>query len=445
MKFLSRVVWSEGMYLGPQQFQAQNRYFEESLQFASNSLNYRPYGLSGCMLDADALRNGTVALVHARGLFADGLPFHMPECDPVPPARPIADLFPPTRESLTVRLAVPERRTSGINCATNGTPSDSRYLLEMRNFIDESTGADERPVQIGRKRLRLILDTEPHEGLTFLAIARVKRDGAGHYVYDPEFIPPCLEFSASERLLVVVRQLIEILEQKSATLGGGAKVKPNEYSTRDLAAFWLLHSVNSAIAVLRHLWTSKRGHPEELFLELSRLAGALCTFSLDSHPRTLPLYDHDEPGLCFAALDAHIRSHLEIILPTNCIQVRLEKTANFFYEGEITDARCLGRSRWVFSIHSDAGEAEVISRTPQLAKICSSKFVGELVKRAMAGLELTHLPMPPAAVPAKVETQYFGVNRSGPFWDSIVQTRRIGVYVPDELPNPELELFVVLE
>jgi len=222
-------------------------------------------------------------------------------------------------------------------------------------------------------------------------------------------------------------------------------VKANEYSPRDLAAFWLLHSVNSAIAVLRHLWTSKRGHPEELFLELSRLAGALCTFSLDSHPRTLPLYDHDEPGLCFSVLDAHIRSHLEIILPTNCIQVRLEKTANFFYEGEITDPRCLGRSRWVFSIHSDAGEAEVISRTPQLAKICSSKFVGELVKRAMAGLELTHLPMPPAAVPAKVETQYFGVNRSGPFWDSIVQTRRIGVYVPGELPNPELELFVVLE
>ena len=296
MKFLSRVVWSEGMYLGPQQFQAQNRYFEESLQFASNSLNYRPYGLSGCMLDADALRNGTVALVHARGLFADGLPFHMPEADPIPPARPIADLFPPTRESLTVRLAVPERRSSGINCATNGAPSDSRYLMEIRNFIDESTGTDERPVQIGRKRLRLVFDTEPHDGLTSIAVARVIRDGAGHYVYDPEFIPPCLEFSASERLLVLVRQLIEILEQKSATLSGGSKVKPNEYSTRDLAAFWLLHSVNSGIAVLRHLWTSKRGHPEELFLELSRLAGALCTFSLDSHPRTLPLYDHDEPG-----------------------------------------------------------------------------------------------------------------------------------------------------
>ncbi len=55
------------------------------------------------------------------------------------------------------------------------------------------------------------------------------------------------------------------------------------------------------------------------------------------------------------------------------------------------------------------------------------------------------MPMPPAAVQTKVEMQYFGVNRSGPFWDHIVQTRRIGVYVPGELPNPELDLFVVLD
>jgi len=445
MKFLSRVVWSEGMYLGPQQFQAQNRYFEESLHFTSDSLNFRPYGLTGCALDADALGNGTVSLVHARGLFPDGLTFHMPEGDPLPPPRPIGDLFPPTHDSLTIRLAIPVRRPSGVNCLVNGGSVDSRYRAEVRNFIDESTGLDERPVQVGLKRFRLVLDTEPQDGLESLAIARVIRDGAGHYVYDPSFIPPCLQVSASPRLLLLLRQLLEILEEKSSTLSGGATAKANEYSPRDLAAFWLLHSVNSACAVLRHLWTSKRGHPEEVFLELSRLAGALCTFSLESHPRELPLYDHDDPTTCFAALDNHIRSHLEIILPTNCLQIPLEQTANYFYEGAITDSRCLGRARWVLGIHSDAGEAEVIGRTPQLVKVCSSKFVGELVKRALAGLELTHLPLPPGAIHAKVETQYFGIARSGPFWDHIVQTKRVGVYVPGELPNPELELFVVLD
>ena len=48
-----------------------------------------------------------------------------------------------------------------------------------------------------------------------------------------------------------------------------------------------MHAVNSGLAALRHLRISKRGHPEELFMEMSRLGGALCTFALDSHPRTL--------------------------------------------------------------------------------------------------------------------------------------------------------------
>jgi type VI secretion system protein ImpJ len=445
MRFLSRVVWSEGMYLGPHVFQCQNRYFEDSLQFATSTLYYQPYGLLGCALDPDALRNGTVSLVHARGLFPDGLPFHMPECDPLPPARPIADLFPPTREGLIVLLAIPTGQTGGANCAVDTDLPDARFIAETRPFQDENTGADERQVRIGRKNIRLLLDTEPQEGFSCLPVARIVRDGSGHYVFDADFIPPCLQLGASERLMLMVRQLIEILDQKSATLSRPAGEPAKEFSVRNIANFWLLHAVNSGLSALRHNWASKRGHPEELFLEMSRLGGALCTFSLDSHPRTLPLYNHDRLGECFGALEHHIRTHLEIVVPTNCIAIPLTKVDEYFYEAEIADTRCLGRSRWVIGIQSHIGEAELIGKTPELVKVCSSKFVGELVKRAMPGLGLTHLQVPPPAISARLESQYFGIGRTGPFWDHIVQTRRVGIYVPGDLPDPELELLVVLE
>ena len=38
MKTLTKPVWSEGMYLGPHHFQAQNRYFEDALNFVTESL-----------------------------------------------------------------------------------------------------------------------------------------------------------------------------------------------------------------------------------------------------------------------------------------------------------------------------------------------------------------------------------------------------------------------
>src|SRR5262245_2223499 len=102
MKHLTRVIWSEGMHLGPHHFQAQNRYFEDSIHLATTSLWFAPYGIIGCALNHEALRNGTLAIVHARGLFPDGLPFNMPESDALPPARNISDLISPVRDAVTV-------------------------------------------------------------------------------------------------------------------------------------------------------------------------------------------------------------------------------------------------------------------------------------------------------------------------------------------------------
>ena len=78
-------------------------------------------------------------------------------------------------------------------------------------------------------------------------------------------------------------------------------------------------------------------------------------------------------------------------------------------------------------------------------KLCSKEFIPQLVRRALPGMELTHLPVPPSAIPVKADFHYFGVSRGGPCWDHIVKTRQIGLYIPGDLPDPSIELLVVLE
>jgi type VI secretion system protein ImpJ len=182
-----------------------------------------------------------------------------------------------------------------------------------------------------------------------------------------------------------------------------------------------------------------------MFREMSRLAGALCTFSLDSSPRSLPAYNHYDSGPAFDYLQEHILRHLEIIVPSQAVVIPLKPAARYFYEGEIRDQRCMGRSRWILGMRSPVGEADLISKTLQLVKVCSAQFVPELVKRALPGLSLTHMQVPPSAISAKVDSQYFAITRSGPCWEHIMQTRSVGVYVPGELPSPEIELIVLLE
>jgi type VI secretion system protein ImpJ len=449
MKLLSRVVWAEGMYLAPQHFQAQNRYFEESFHFATASLWRDAYGLAACQLDADALRNGTVSLLHARGMFQDGLPFDIPECDPRPDPRNIVEQFLPTTDSLTVALAIPRWREGQQNCDLDSfTAGSARYLSTTEMVHDENTGLEPKPVQMGRKNIRLIVLPAKDENALTLPIARVMRDQSGHFVYDPAFVPPCLRISASERLASILQKLVEILEEKSAVVTQeqqtGEKFQTG-MSARQVAQFWFLHAINSSLTPLRHILMAKHRHPEELFREMSRLAGALCTFSLDSNPRSLPAYDHYDPGPVFATLEEHILRHLEIIVPSQAVVIPLKAAARYFYEGEVRDQRCLGLSRWMLGIRSPIGEADLIAKTQQLVKVCSSQFVPELVKRALPGLGLSHRQVPPAAIAAKVDSQYFVISRSGPCWEHIMKTRTVGVYVPGELPSPEIELIVLLE
>jgi type VI secretion system protein ImpJ len=193
------------------------------------------------------------------------------------------------------------------------------------------------------------------------------------------------------------------------------------------------------------LYLSKQGHPEELYMEMLRLGGALCTFGLETSAATLPLYDHLELQACFEALDSHIRQHLELVVPTNCLSVKLEQVDRYFWEGDIKDTRLVGSSRWYLSIASNIGEADLISGTPALVKICSSRFVPELVRRALPGMKLSHVPNPPSSLAPRITNQYFMLNRSGPCWDHLLETRRVGIYVPGDIPVPEIELLVLLE
>lgn len=436
------------MHLAQHHFQAQSRYFEDVLQFALTHLFFAPYGVAGYELNAEALRNGTVALVHARGVMPDGLAFQMPDADPLPAPLAIDDLFSPVQDSHLVLLTVPAYEPNGRNCAPAGDGAGVRYVAETRLVTDQTTGRDERPVSMGRKNFSLHLDDEVADGSASLALARVQRDGTGRFVYDPAYVPPCLQIGASPRLMDLLGRMIGMLEAKSDALGQerrAARPSHGAYSGHEVASFWLLHAINSAVAPLRHHLQGRHSRPEQLYVELARLAGALCTFGLGSHPRTIPAYDHEHLGECFAALDQHIRAHLEVVLPTNCVSIPLQRESAYLYTGTIADRRCFGRSRWIIGIHSSAGEADTITRVPQLVKVCSRKFTPELVKRAHSGLQLDHLPVPPAAISPRADSQYFGINKAGPCWDTLVDTGEVGVYVPDALPEAELEVLVVLE
>jgi len=242
--------------------------------------------------------------------------------------------------------------------------------------------------------------------------------------------------------------VIEILDAKSETLAGQRRKDPKEPAesgTRDVASFWLTHSIHSSLAPLRHVLEQKRSRPEQAYAELARLGGALCTFALDSHPRALPAYDHDRLGDCFAALERHIRSHLELVVPTNCVSIPLSRSRKLLHTGKVADQRCFGPSRWVLGVRSRTKPADLIRGVPTLVKVCAGQHIVRLVSSGLAGLTLEHLAAPPSAIPRDAAAQYFSIGRDGPCWEAMVKSGDVGVYAPEILADAEFELHVVLE
>jgi type VI secretion system protein ImpJ len=451
MKFLSRVVWTEGMYLGPHHFQTQSRYFEDSIAFVVSNLWHQPWGLLHFALDEESISTGNLALLHASGIFPDGLAFDLPNSDPPPPVRNLIDAFPATQSSLNLFLAVPSRRDTGNDYeadrnnsaeATSGT----RFTGMRRVMRDETNGLDEREVELGQKNLRLITEVEITPDVSTLPIARVLRDGRGHMVFDPNFVPACLRVNASEVLMLLLKRLLDTIQEKCSSISRAGRARGTfeaGAAELDVANYWFLHAMYTALPQLRHLCDTKHAHPEEVFCELARVAGALCTFSLDSNPAELPNYNHRDPGPVFARLDQHIRHHLEIVIPSNALNLEFHSGGPYIQEAVITDERCLRRARWILGVRSAIGESDLMRLAPQLIKICSARFTVELVKRALPGMSLTHLSVPPAALHPQPDMQYFALDLAGPCWEHILQTKTVGVYIPGEITNAEFTLTVI--
>jgi type VI secretion system protein ImpJ len=448
MKFLSRVVWSEGMHLSPQHFQMQSRYFEDSLWFLSRSLRNNPWGLLSLSLDEDSVRNGRAALRFASGIFPDGLAFEIPDSDPAPPELGIRDLFAPTDSEIILHLAVPGRLSQGADTDL-ADGSTSRYGVIERVLRDETISQDEYAVALGRKNIRLYSASQLHPGHVSLPIARILRDGKGGFTSDPAFLPPLLRIGVVGDLLRRIKHLTDSIEDKIAVTRRGRKtVGQFEAGTSalDVANYWFLHALCSVMPSLRHHLGTRNGHPEELYSVLAEVSGSLCTFSLESSPDTIPAYDHLNLNRVFDELEHHIRRHLDIVVPPNSITLEFRRSEQqYVFFAPVTDERCFRRSRWIFGIRSDIPESAILRMVPSLVKVCSSEGVVKLVQRALPGLDLMHLPVPPAALTAEVDMQYFSIGMSGPCWQHILATKQVGIYLPGDLGHTIFDVRIITE
>ena len=443
-----KIVWNEGMLLTPHHFQQWDNYYEELLSSRLASVSPYEWGILDLQVNTDAIANGNFDLLRCRTVMPDGLVVNIPEGDPAPDARPIEGHYDPDAERLEVYLAVPAKRAGAVNFQRDGGAPDQmvRYGQTAGAVPDETTGENERQIAFARCNLRLLFADELREGYSSIKIAELERTATGQLKLSENYIPPALNLRASPWLENMLRQLVEILITKSSSLGEQLSRRTTslaDFTTSDVAVFWLLHTVNSAIPGLAHLFRTRVVHPERLYFEMAELAGKLMTFTPDRHPKDIVRYEHTELYTTFSQLAQEIRDLLETVIPTRCVPIPLEKVRESLYAGRVLDDRLLKEAAFYLAVRAEIPEVQLIERVPRVIKVASRDTIDVVIGSALPGVTLTLASPPPAPIPLRPKFHYFRLDANGMFWERIAGSKALAVYVPEELKDETVEMYAV--
>jgi type VI secretion system protein ImpJ len=132
------------------------------------------------------------------------------------------------------------------------------------------------------------------------------------------------------------------------------------------------------------------------------------------------------------------------VVPSNFVSLPLKLVQPSIYATSIDRDDYLTNTRMYLAIKAETGQADVIAKTPHLIKVASVDQVEYLVQQALPGVLLTHVPTPPNAIPVKLGYQYFSLTPQGIPWESIGKSRNLAAFAPEDFPNPQMELLILL-
>ena len=443
-----KVVWNEGMLLTPHHFQQWDNYYEEVLTSRLRAVMPYEYGVLDLQVNREAVANGNFQITNCAAVLPDGLLINVPDTEAVPDMRPVGNHFHPEQEKLGVHLAIPAKKIGEANYQANGAKANInlRFLQEGALVRDETTGTNEQPMAFAKSNLRIIFDDELRDGFTSIKIAELERTPTGQLKISEEYIPPVLKVSASIWLVNMLRQLVEILITKSGSLGEQRRQRNAslaDFTTSEVAIFWLLHTINNSIPTMAHYFRSPLLHPEPLYLEMAQLVGQLMTFATEFHPKDIVRYEHNDLYFTFSNLSAMLKELLETVIPSRCVPIPLEKTRETLYVGRVEDERLLKEAGFYLAVRAQMPESKLIEGVPRVIKIASRDVIDSVIGSALPGVVLTHSNPPPAPIPARIGFRYFMLDTIGPYWNGIKGSKVIAVYVPDEIPDEKLEMYAV--
>lgn len=429
-----RVVWSEGLLIGPQHLQQLDLYHERLLGMRLAALDPLHWGVVSLDVDHAALASGQFKLQRLHVVLPDGTVLALDASDPELPAlRRMDAVFPPGQSTLEVFVALPRER-EGIDNYAETPNSGARFRIARREVRDTLAPERRSEVAFGQRNACLLFGGESQTDHVVLKIAEVCRDQSGRMYLMDAYVPPCTRIAAAPFLLAGVRRLIEAMNHRRRALNDARRQSPSsesvEWNAMDVTRYLLLSTINGYLPLLDHFLDAADQSPRALYTTLTQLAGQLVTFTTQGDPGELPKFAYRDLGGTFEALFARITALLFATVPTHCISVPLRLRDDGSYFCALDDERLRACERFLLAVQTDLPERQVAVQLPSFAKLAAASEIQSIVRAATPGAPVEVNHRPPGAVPVRAGHVYFDIATQNPYWHKVEVERELAVYLP---------------
>jgi type VI secretion system protein ImpJ len=434
---LNPVAWSEGMFLRPHHFQQADLFAEERLRYHLHAVDPFHWGVLEMEVDPEALSDHRFVLLRLEAILPGGVVVRHPG-NAVVESRE----FDPRAERVDVHVGIHHLSATEANAA----PKDAgvrrvRWLVDSYELPDVNRGGSDSPIEVAHPNVRVFLpgeeaELELHEAMKvaeIVATGELKRP----FALSPSFAPPLLALQAHAPLYEHVGKLV-------SQMAANVRVVVSQTATTakiDHPKLWMRYTLARMTPVLRHLLSTGRTRPFDIYTALIETAGSLAAFKLVDAAE-LPRYDHTDPYRCFRELIDFIDLHLEGVAPDTAKLFKLKYEKEQYSTTELGTETVDPRNFFVLAIKAKMDSKDLVQLVVQHGAASSRSGATTLVMLRKTGLRLEHLQGAPVEIPTQAGFEYFKLEPHGPEWKKVREEFSFAIAL-SKLESAEVNLYVV--
>ncbi|MCL5966155.1 MAG: type VI secretion system baseplate subunit TssK [Deltaproteobacteria bacterium] len=454
------LFWHQGLFLQPQHFQLLERSVQALLEPMQSHLQPHFWGVWEMDVQRAALGTRSFGLLKGTFLFPDGTYAVLPG-NAVSEARSFEESWVQGGKPFPVYLGVRKWNDGAENVTVlerlEGVGSVTTRFVALKDAEDvRDLHAGGPPGQVKRLSyvLRIVWESEREQlgDYALVPLACLERMGEEIRLSD-QFVPPVLNLTASAVLSRIVREIRDQIASRSRQLEEYKRqrgVQTAEFGSRDMVYLLALRSLNRFVPLLHHYTDTQPVHPWAVYGALRQLIGELSSFServnvlgeSDDGGRVLPPYDHRGLYRCFDTAQALVSQLLDEITagPEYVRKLVFDGT---YYASELEPAVFEAQNRFYLVLKTQEDPKVVLQSVSTAAKLSTREQLPLLIARAIPGINLTHLPVPPQELPRRANSIYFAVDHHSDQWAMVAKRNNVALYWDSAPEDLEAELMVV--